>query len=73
MNLTLTYRCPQWIFPADRFVEYEPSDEVWCRPLGIGKEETVYVNVETSVIMTKCEAKAIMDGGVVTSMEFRSI
>lgn len=29
-----------WVFPKDRFVEYEPKDEPWCRALGIGHEET---------------------------------
>lgn len=27
-----------WQFPDDKFVTYEPSDEEWCRPLGIGRE-----------------------------------
>jgi hypothetical protein len=29
-----------WVFPQDRFVEYEPKDEWWCRRYGIGHEET---------------------------------
>jgi hypothetical protein len=29
-----------WVFPKDRFVEYEPSDEWWCRKYGFGHEET---------------------------------
>lgn len=29
-----------WVFPFDRFVIYEASDEPWCRQLGIGHEET---------------------------------
>ena len=28
----------EWEFPKDRFVEYEPKDERWCRLLGIGRE-----------------------------------
>lgn len=28
-----------WVFPKERFVEYEPKDEGWCRKLGIGHEE----------------------------------
>jgi hypothetical protein len=28
-----------WVFPKDRFVEYEPSDEWWCRKYGFGHEE----------------------------------
>lgn len=31
----------RWVFPEDRFVEYEPKDEAWARPLGYGREETV--------------------------------
>lgn len=34
--------CPRfhrkWQFPNHRFITYEPADEIWCRPLGIGKE-----------------------------------
>lgn len=29
---------PKWRFPVERFVEYSPSDEAWCRPLRIGQE-----------------------------------
>lgn len=29
-----------WVFPQDRFVEYEPKDEWWCRKYGIGHEVT---------------------------------
>lgn len=37
--------CPKyarkWVFPADRFVEYEKKDEAWAIPLGFGHwEET---------------------------------
>lgn len=28
----------KWVFPEDRFWQYEPSDEKWCRQLGIGGE-----------------------------------
>lgn len=31
-----------WIFPKERFVTYEISDESWCRYFGIGKEATIY-------------------------------
>lgn len=34
-----------WKFPVDRFCIYEPSDEAWCRPLGIGEE----IEVEESM------------------------
>lgn len=29
----------KWVFPVEKFWEYEPSDEAWCRKLGIGHEE----------------------------------
>jgi hypothetical protein len=29
-----------WVFPQDKFVEYEPKDEWWCRKYGFGHEET---------------------------------
>lgn len=29
---------PRWIFPKERFFEYEAKDEKWCRLLGIGHE-----------------------------------
>lgn len=28
-------------FPKDRFIEYEPKDEGWCRFFGIGREVDV--------------------------------
>jgi hypothetical protein len=28
----------KWVFPKEQFWEYEPSDEKWCRQLGIGHE-----------------------------------
>lgn len=33
--------CPiyqrEWVFPRERFVEYEKSDEAWAIPLGFGR------------------------------------
>lgn len=29
---------PVWEFPKERFVEYGPEDESWCRCFGFGKE-----------------------------------
>jgi hypothetical protein len=29
----------KWVFPKERFVEYEPKDESWCRYFGFGREE----------------------------------
>jgi hypothetical protein len=34
------HRPKKWIFPKDRFVEYEPKDEWWCRKYGFGHEST---------------------------------
>ncbi len=33
----------QWRFPQERFVEYEPKDEWWCRKYGFGHEVEVDV------------------------------
>jgi hypothetical protein len=27
----------EWEFPRNRFIEYEPRDVEWCKPLGIGR------------------------------------
>lgn len=35
-----------WEFPKDRFVTYEKSDEVWARPLGLGKSVVNYIDGE---------------------------
>ena len=31
----------EWVFPKERYVEYEPKDESWCRCFGFGKERIV--------------------------------
>lgn len=28
----------EWVFPKEKFVEFEKSDEWWCRKYGVGKE-----------------------------------
>ena len=38
-KLTFTVNRKRWIFPNDRFTEYEQKDEVWARVLGYGHEE----------------------------------
>lgn len=30
----------RWVFPVERFVQYGPEDERWCRYFGIGHEVT---------------------------------
>ncbi len=37
-TITAVYAKKRWVFPKEEFVEYEPKDELWCRPLGIGRE-----------------------------------
>lgn len=32
----------EWVFPERRFIEYEPKDEQWARPLGYGHENGPY-------------------------------
>ncbi len=29
----------RWEFPVERFVAYDPADEVWCRYFGVGRED----------------------------------
>ena len=36
----------RWLLPWDRFVEWEPSDEVWAKPLGIGENDSVMLPVK---------------------------
>lgn len=38
-KVTIVLKEKRWVFPKDRFVEYEPKDEVWARALGYGHEE----------------------------------
>lgn len=37
-----------WKFPAERFVEYGPEDESWCRGLFIGEEVEEVIDVKAS-------------------------
>lgn len=32
-----------WIFPKEKFITYEKSDESWCRYFGIGRQGTGFV------------------------------
>jgi hypothetical protein len=36
-NLKIIIPQTVWQIPADPFVEYEPSDSLWARPLGFGQ------------------------------------
>lgn len=45
-----------WRFPAERFVEYEPKDEAWCRAAGIGREdEEVRVSTIPRIMVTNID------------------
>ncbi len=46
VNVALTSTRRGWLFPVDRFVEYEPSDEAWARPLGFGQEGDVATEIK---------------------------
>ena len=37
-SITMAHKVKRWEFPVERFVEYEPKDEEWCRPARIGRE-----------------------------------
>jgi len=37
-HFTVVTKKKVWKFPSNRFITYEPQDEKWCRPLGIGQE-----------------------------------
>ena len=34
-------KTPKWIFPEDKYVEWGPEDESYCRAAGYGHEEQV--------------------------------
>ena len=44
-SISITTVGNQWVFPDDGFTEYEPSDELWARPLGFGCEEQVHTTL----------------------------
>jgi len=39
-NIPIKQETGRIIFPKDRFVEYEPSDEPWALALGLAHKET---------------------------------
>jgi hypothetical protein len=41
VSLSYQTRRKVWRFPKDRFVEYGPEDESYCRLAGFGREEEV--------------------------------
>lgn len=56
----------EWQFPKERFVEYEPSDETWCRYFGIGKE----VEITETVTIPQAYVRSVSPNG---SMEIGAI
>lgn len=38
-NLSIHRSRPVWVFPKERFFEWEPKDEPFCRAYGVGHEE----------------------------------
>ncbi|WP_417459044.1 hypothetical protein [Kordiimonas sp.] len=65
----------RWEFPNDPFVTYEPSDEEWCRPLGLGRQVE---SVETMTFPNAHIKNASFDGmaytiNVVASPEFLDV
>lgn len=49
-----------WRFPIEKFCTYEPSDEAWCRPLGIGEE----IEIEEVTVFPDITVDSIDDLGV---------
>jgi hypothetical protein len=41
----------RWQFPYDRFVEYEPKDEWWCRKYGFGREVFDAVRIGDTLVV----------------------
>ena len=66
LELSWSRRRKIWQFPSDPFVTYEPSDEAWCRPLGIGKE----VEITEVMLAPNAYMSAISIDG---SMTFRGL
>lgn len=60
ISITYTRRTRVWVFPKNRFVQYGPSDERWCRFFGIGREEEV---VET-VTIPRAIVESVTENGV---------
>lgn len=56
----------RWEFPQDKFVEYDESDEWWCRALGIGREVTRVIAFRTNAAITGIESR---DGETVLNLK----
>ena len=69
-QITLHYKKRVWQFPDEPFVEYEPSDERWCRFFGVGQE----VEVTEVVTIPNCyqNGARMRDDGTI-EMTFASI
>ncbi len=55
-TLQVTYLRKVWLFPPHRFIEYEPSDEAWARPLGFGREIDELTTMKIDGHISNCEA-----------------
>lgn len=56
----------KWEFPKERFVTYEPSDERWCRPLGIGRE----ITIQETINYPRAYVSSIDDKGNINFVAF---
>lgn len=59
VNVSLATTCRAWQFPADRFVEYEQSDEAWARPLGFGREVDVQSEMRAQCAVVECDQECV--------------
>ena len=59
-SLTFVSKVKRWYFPKNDLVQYEQSDESWCRYFGIGKEiEVVEESVFPNCIPVACDGDSI--------------
>lgn len=69
--ITFHTRQLKWVFPKEKFVEYEAEDEQWCRYFGIGKEEWVESVVKfNDVYVRSVQTNMDRDNLVKTYIEF---
>ncbi len=65
-SLTFQQKRKVWVFPPDRFVQWGPEDESFCRVAGYGREEE---RTETIHIPTAIIDRVEVDG----SLSFRAV
>lgn len=62
MSMEMNFRSTRkvWVFPQERFVQYEKSDEDWCRFFGIGHEADQVIDAKlTGVSILKHTSDSI--------------